>query len=443
METAFHCQHCRNPLHVTAVDRVSGRQDGAGLLSPALGPPSLRGGECSESGTARIDESFVMLEDRKGASGAAGAMRSLGESFVLLKGQAAQVAGGGNGAGHLDAQLEILTRVFELASQEAQVDHPLCLECSEELRAELDTQLAEANNEVLAFEDALERLLQDNTKPMSNEAFDEEMRQLQDTEAAERQRCLQLQAQLGDARAEAAQLEAAAVELDALEERYWHDFNDFKTQLRAHVEERDALLSKIDRAASELERLRCTNVYNDAFHIWYDGPFGTISGFRLGRTPAHPVDWTEINAAWGQATLLLHTMANACGLQFSGYRLIPVGSHPRIADRKNTYDLFGPPKMWSGNYDKAIVCFLTCLQEFAEFAHGCDSASGREPVFELHYPIEGDKVGGVSVKMTFNKEARWTKALKYMLTNLKLCLKWMIERQEAADEPVPAVPTDR
>ena len=60
----------------------------------------------------------------------------------------------------------------------------------------------------------------------------------------------------------------------------------------------------------------------------------------------------------------------------------------------------------------------------------CAACALQDPPFELHYPIDGDKVGAVSVKMTFNKEARWTKALKYMLTNLKLCVKWMIERQE-------------
>ena len=66
---------------------------------------------------------------------------------------------------------------------------------------------------------------------------------------------------------------------------------------------------QIDQTSSHLERLRHTNVYNDAFHIWHEGPFATISGFRLGRTPACPVEWDEINAAWGQAVLLLHTLA--------------------------------------------------------------------------------------------------------------------------------------
>ena len=33
----------------------------------------------------------------------------------------------------------------------------------------------------------------------------------------------------------------------------------------------------------QLERLKKTNVFNDAFHIWHDGHFGTINTFRLGK----------------------------------------------------------------------------------------------------------------------------------------------------------------
>lgn len=72
---------------------------------------------------------------------------------------------------------------------------------------------------------------------------------------------------------------------------------------------------QIDRTCAHMDRLRRTNVYNDAFHIWHDGPFATISGFRLGRTGTANVEWDEINAAWGQAVLLLHTLAQARGSQ--------------------------------------------------------------------------------------------------------------------------------
>mmetsp|Transcript_25772 Transcript_25772/g.66360 ORF Transcript_25772/g.66360 Transcript_25772/m.66360 type:complete len:455 (+) Transcript_25772:147-1511(+) len=451
MDATFHCQSCRARLTVSHLDGLAAagsdemgssgsKPPGGGEAPAAMVTAADAGGSfhADRGSYPRIDESFIVLDEdsqaqaggRRGVQPGAGG-RSLGESYVLLQGQAQQAAGQ-QGGFHLDAHLNNLTRLFELASQEAEVDHPLCLECSEQLREELEMQVVEAYDEVERYEAALQRLDAEGLAPMTQAQFEEELRQLREAEAAERSRAEELEGALEAAEAEGRQLAGAAAELDALEERYFHDFNDFKAQLRAHVGERDALLSKIDRAASELERLRCTNVYNDAFHIWYNGPFGTISGFRLGRH-GQEVEWNELNAAWGQATLLLHTMAQNCRLNFSQYRLLPMGSHPRVADKKSTYDLFGPPKLWSGNYDKGMMCYLACLEEFAMFARNHDHAAGKEPPFELHYPIEGDRVGGMTVKLTFNKDLKWTKALKYMLTDLKLCLRWMIEKQEAGE----------
>eukprot|EP00983_Pelagomonas_calceolata_P078114 1154157-Pelagomonas_calceolata.AAC.4 len=43
----------------------------------------------------------------------------------------------------------------------------------------------------------------------------------------------------------------------------------------------------------------------------------------------------------------------ACGLNLTSARLLPMGSHPRVADKRSTYDLFGPvSKLWSANYDR-------------------------------------------------------------------------------------------
>jgi len=53
----------------------------------------------------------------------------------------------------------------------------------------------------------------------------------------------------------------------------------------------------------------------------------------------------------------------------AAYRLLPMGSHPRVADKRGTYDLFGPVnKLWGGGYDKAMSVFLACLREFGDFA---------------------------------------------------------------------------
>jgi hypothetical protein len=89
--------------------------------------------------------------------------------------------------------------------------------------------------------------------------------------------------------ADVAHVESEEAAQRALRAKYWHEFNEFNFQLQAHMEERDAVLARIESTCEARERLRHTNVYNDAFHIWHHGPFGTINNFRLGRLPNAPV----------------------------------------------------------------------------------------------------------------------------------------------------------
>ena len=43
------------------------------------------------------------------------------------------------------------------------------------------------------------------------------------------------------------------------------------------------------------------------------------TGLRLGRLPTQPVEWSEINAAWGQAALLLDLLAKRLNFSFQTY----------------------------------------------------------------------------------------------------------------------------
>ena len=72
---------------------------------------------------------------------------------------------------------------------------------------------------------------------------------------------------------------------------------------------------------SQLDKLKKTNVFNATFHIWHSGHFGTINGFRLGRLPSIPVEWNELNTAWGQTVLLLHSLVKRIKLQLQRYQL--------------------------------------------------------------------------------------------------------------------------
>jgi beclin len=90
-----------------------------------------------------------------------------------------------------------------------------------------------------------------------------------------------------------------------------------------------SLQTSLQHSADLLAKLEKTNVYADAFCIGVDGPFGTINGLRFGRSgavgsasgmpatvTAGPVDWSEVNAAWGLVVLCLKTIARKVGLKF-------------------------------------------------------------------------------------------------------------------------------
>lgn len=47
-----------------------------------------------------------------------------------------------------------------------------------------------------------------------------------------------------------------AADIDALEERMWHDVNEYQLSLQQHISDRDALLNKIDRASQQLLLLK-------------------------------------------------------------------------------------------------------------------------------------------------------------------------------------------
>uniref|UniRef100_A0A1Y1KUR5 Atg6 BARA domain-containing protein n=1 Tax=Photinus pyralis TaxID=7054 RepID=A0A1Y1KUR5_PHOPY len=114
------------------------------------------------------------------------------------------------------------------------------------------------------------------------------------------------------------------------EERYWRQYTSHRRDLMATDDEYRSVECQLEYTQSQLEKLKKTNVFNATFHIWHSGHFGTINNFRLGRLPSVPIDWSEINAAWGQTALLLAALARKINLTFDRYKLVPYGNHSYI-----------------------------------------------------------------------------------------------------------------
>nr|KAF6308739.1 beclin 1 [Pipistrellus kuhlii] len=268
---------------------------------------------------------------------------------------------------NLSRRLKVTGDLFDIMSGQTDVDHPLCEECTDTLLDQLDTQLNVTENECQNY-------------------------------------------------------------------KYQREYSEFKRQQLELDDELKSVENQMRYAQVQLDKLKKTNVFNATFHIWHSGQFGTINNFRLGRLPSVPVEWNEINAAWGQTVLLLHALANKMGLKFQRYRLVPYGNHSyleSLTDKSKELPLYcsgGLRFFWDNKFDHAMVAFLDCVQQFKE------EVEKGETRFCLPYRMDvekgkiedtGGSGGSYSIKTQFNSEEQWTKALKFMLTNLKWGLAWV------------------
>ncbi|CAL0321347.1 unnamed protein product [Lupinus luteus] len=452
------CQNCRNSLCIVGVDSHADKFFNDPSRSGMQGS-SIHGSN-SVLSTTRMDNSYVVLPKQRpqaqgvpprprggtGQPDSAQPGKAMEESFVVVyKSESASdgsgahsLSPGADPSTHLQPQnsgfhstITVLTRAFEIATTQTQVEQPLCLECMRVLSDKLDKEVEDVNRDIEAYEACLKRMEGEAGDVLSEADFLKEKLKIEEEERRLEAAIEETERHNAEVNAELKELELKSNRFKELEERYWHEFNNFQFQLISHQEERDAILAKIEVSQAHLELLKRTNVLNDAFPISHDGEFGTINNFRLGRLPKIPVEWDEINAAWGQACLLLHTMCQYFRPKFQyQIKIIPMGSYPRITDSNNsTYELFGPVNLfWSTRYDKAMTLFLACLKDFAEFANSKDQENNIPPekCFKLPYKIENDKVETYSITQSFNKQENWTKALKYTLCNLKWALYWFV-----------------
>ena len=96
--------------------------------------------------------------------------------------------------------------------------------------------------------------------------------------------------------------------------------------------------------AADLDKSMQLNVLNDAFYIWYSGPFGTINNFRIGNVPTKPIEWSEINAALGETALALSVIVSRIPknqFQFTKFELYPMGSYSKVY-KKESSTIFAP-----------------------------------------------------------------------------------------------------
>lgn len=289
--------------------------------------------------------------------------------------------------GHLSHYIKQSTKLFDLASSTSDIDHPLCEDCADSLLDLLEQQLTQAEEECLEYKHFLTKITKETEDETlcSLDILEKELSalQIEDLELKTELRELLQKHELIINEIEIEKEEEKVIKQE--EDSYWKSFSVHRNQQFQALDEQISLECQLRFTKSNLDRLKQTNAFNAAFHLWHTGHFGTINGLRMGRLPSVPVDWAEINAAWGQVTVLLSALARKVNLIFHRYKLLPFGSQSCIEDliENKIYPLYGSGGfrfLWDAKFDCGMVSFLECLQQFqlkVEGTRKSEEESGR------------------------------------------------------------------
>ncbi|XP_050618683.1 beclin-1 isoform X3 [Macaca thibetana thibetana] len=348
MQVSFVCQRCSQPLKLDTSFKILDRVTIQELTAPLLTTAQAKPGETQEEETNSGEEPFietprqdgvsrrfippaspsrptfvlsVSVEDQHGLPLGERMMSTESANSFTLIGEASD----GGTMENLSRRFQVTGDLFDIMSGQTDVDHPLCEECTDTLLDQLDTQLNVTENECQNYKrclEILEQMNEDDSEQLQMELKElalEEERLIQELEDVEKNRKIVAE--------NLEKVQAEAERLDQEEAQYQREYSEFKRQQLELDDELKSVENQMRYAQIQLDKLKKTNVFNATFHIWHSGQFGTINNFRLGRLPSVPVEWNEINAAWGQTVLLLHALANKMGLKFQRYRLVPYGNH--------------------------------------------------------------------------------------------------------------------
>jgi len=416
--TSFLCQRCQQPLRLQPQLYSLDEHTLAELALPISPAHNID----IESQAASLDR-LVLPARLIESGGLAASGPAAGFTLVGESGQACAMS----------QKVRTAAQLFDLLSDHSGLDHPLCEECCDTLLSSLEARLEVAEQDSQLYQEYLNTLSRETEGDSQVGVLEDELARLQVEEAELGSELEQLKAENAGLDAELAEQQVKRTELEAQEAAYWTEYSRHKEQLLQAEDEYRALDCQQRHAQAQLDKLKKTNVFNATFHIWHSGHFGTINGFRLGRLPSIPVDWAELNTAWGQTVLLLHSLTRRIQLQLQRYQLVPYGNFSYVkvlADDKDLplYGSGGFRLIWDTKFDAGMAAFLDCLQQFKEEVEAGDSG------FCLPYEMEKGKIrdpatgNTFSVKMQFNSEEQWTKAMKYMLTNLKWGLAWVTSK---------------
>ncbi|KAF8372168.1 bec-1, partial [Pristionchus pacificus] len=315
------------------------------------------------------------------------------------------------------------------------MDAPVCKECADSLQTGMSKQLEMLESDCLSYD----QLIKDLSSRYSNVNVAEYRTKIEKLKRDEQDLTAELRALILEEEKVDRELSAekrALEQTSAQEEELWARLRDYHSYMIKNDQDVREMNMEIRYIDSQLRMLTRTSVLSLAFPIDVfqssanSLPIGCINGFRLGRLPDVQIDWPEINAAWGQALLLLDILMKRVHCELPGVEFVTLHSSSSIrvtrAGGVKEYPLYasGSWKPFGNkNMDSGAVIFMEALALLCNtVSEQMKAEAGGVPV-EWPHRIRGDRLIDAdmeyTVKMQFSAEERWTHAMYALLLNLK------------------------
>lgn len=165
--------------------------------------------------------------------------------------------------------LKLQIQLFDILSDQSDIDHPLCEECADFVIEQMDNQLSILERECNEYDEYLKTIEKEEETP--DEEVDLLKNKLKAVQDKQSSMIKELKSLNKDQKKLDEELERYENELKRLkidEEKYWHEYNSVKFSLYQCEEEQADLKQKFAYAKEFHEKLQRTCVFNLAFHIW-------------------------------------------------------------------------------------------------------------------------------------------------------------------------------
>lgn len=153
-------------------------------------------------------------------------------------------------------EMQRITKLFEILSARSDIDHPICVECTDLLVEEMQKKLEITSRERDMYVSYLKELQSDAPTDEEIRAQEIALQKAKANEASALTELRRLEQEKTTLDAELLALEEESRQLDGEEEAFWRSRNDFATKLATFQNERDSTNSKFDHDSRLLEKLQ-------------------------------------------------------------------------------------------------------------------------------------------------------------------------------------------